>query len=292
VTLRCGTEVALLRASTSVRVLDGRDLPAVRELLARDEVQNVFVDSRVRACGLDSWRLGAQLWGYWSGDRLEAMCYSGANLVPVGSGSEAVAAFADRAASEGRRCSSIVGPASAVAPLWALLEPSWGAARDVRPNQPLLLMDAAPEVPVDSRVRLVRDDEIEILLPACVAMFIEEVGVSPVTGDSGGGLYRARVADLVRSGRAFAWIEDGQVVFKAEIGAVTSAAAQVQGVWVAPEHRGRGISIGGMAAVVELTRARLAPQVSLYVNDYNLAARAAYRRVGFRQVGTFMSVLF
>jgi len=32
--------------------------------------------------------------------------------------------------------------------------------------------------------------------------------------------------------------------------------------------------------------------VSLYVNDYNTAARAAYDRVGFRQVGTYASVLF
>jgi len=32
--------------------------------------------------------------------------------------------------------------------------------------------------------------------------------------------------------------------------------------------------------------------VSLYVNDFNTPARAAYRRVGFAEVGTFMSVLF
>ena len=48
----------------------------------------------------------------------------------------------------------------------------------------------------------------------------------------------------------------------------------------------------GMAAVVELARGSLAPVVSLYVNDYNAPARAAYRRAGFREVGTFASVLF
>ena len=34
-------------------------------------------------------------------------------------------------------------------------------------------------------------------------MFTEEVGVSPLTGD-GGASYRARVAQLIRAGRAFA----------------------------------------------------------------------------------------
>jgi len=40
-----------------------------------------------------------------------------------------------------------------------------------------------------------------------------------------------------------------QVMFKAEIGAVTPQACQVQGVWVRPELRGRGLAVAGMAAV-------------------------------------------
>ena len=92
-------------------------------------------------------------------------------------------------------------------------------------------------------------DELDMLLPASIAMFTEEVGVSPV-GPDGGAAYRARVAELIRAGRSFARIEDGQVVFKAEIGAVTPLACQVQGVWVPPELRGRGHATRGMAAVV------------------------------------------
>jgi len=122
-------------------------------------------------------------------------------------------------------------------------------------------------------------------------MFTEEVGISPFNGD-GGALYRARVAELIAQGRAFARIEDGRVVFKAEVGAATAQACQIQGVWVEPELRGRGISNGGMASVVMQAQATIAPLVSLYVNDFNAPARAAYRKVGFAEVGAFMSVLF
>jgi predicted GNAT family acetyltransferase len=47
-----------------------------------------------------------------------------------------------------------------------------------------------------------------------------------------------------------------------------------------------------MAAVVNLVRARIAPVVSLYVNDWNLAARHAYERVGFRETARFATVMF
>jgi predicted GNAT family acetyltransferase len=105
-------------------------------------------------------------------------------------------------------------------------------------------------------------------------------------------MYRARVRELVEAGRAYARIEDGEVVFKAEVGTAIRGVCQIQGVWVNPRFRGRGLAAAGMAAVVELARQYVAPVVSLYVNDYNLAARAVYRRVGFRQIGTFGSILF
>jgi len=272
-------------------VLGEGDLPAAARHLASDPVANVFVSSRIEAAVERSWRLGGELWGYGHGRQWSGVCYSGANLVPDAASPEAVAAFAERARRRGRRCSSIVGPREQVMMLWRLLEDAWGPAREVRDDQPVLAMSSAPRVEPDRRVRRVREDELDLVMPACVDMFTEEVGVSPVVG-SDSGLYRARVRELVLSGRAVARIDDGQVVFKAELGSVTSAATQVQGVWVHPDLRGHGLAAPGMAAVVQYARDTFAPTVSLYVNGYNHAARRAYDRVGFEQVGAFATVLF
>ena len=277
--------------SEPARLLDDRDRAAAMAICDQDQVSNVFVASRIRALGLEPGRLGAQLWGFEQNGQLTSLCYAGANLVPVQATSAAVAAFADRALRQGRRCSSIVGPSTAVTELWRLLRPHWGPARDVRAAQPLMAIDGPPEVAADPAVRRVRSDEIDILMPACVAMFTEEVGVSPLAGD-GGAAYRARVTELIRTGRAFARIEYGQVIFKAEVGAATPQACQVQGVGVRPEYRGLGLAAPGMAAVVIEARRTISPVVSLYVNDFNTAGRATYRRAGFREIGEFMSVLF
>jgi uncharacterized protein len=274
-----------------LRVLDDSDVGEVLALLDSDPVTNVLIAARVQAAGLDPWRLGAEVWGYGESGRLRALCHAGANLAPTHCTQDAVRAFADKARRQGRRCSSIVGPADTVLPLWAALHRSWGPARDVREHQPLMAISAPSRVPPDPAVRLVRPDEIDLLLPACVAMFTEEVGVSPIGGD-GGVLYRSRIAELVTAGRSYARIENGRVLFKAEIGSATERACQVQGVWVDPARRGGRLSVAGMAAVVALALDAVAPVVSLYVNDYNAPARRAYERVGFTEIGAFTSVLF
>jgi predicted GNAT family acetyltransferase len=274
-----------------LRILDDRDRDEVLRICDREPVTNVFVSARVHAVGLNPARLGAQMWGHLSGGRLTSLCYAGANLVPIAATPEAITAFADRARAQGRRCSSLVGPAADIAELWRLLEPRWGPPRDVRAVQPVLAISGPAACAPDRLVRRVRPDELNVLMPAAVAMFTEEVGISPTAGD-GGATYRARVSELIRAGRAFARIENGQVIFKAEIGSVTPHACQVQGVWVTPERRGEGLAAAGMAAVVQEAQRSIAPVVSLYVNDFNIPARAAYRRTGFSQVDTFMSVLF
>jgi uncharacterized protein len=274
-----------------LRVLDDRDVSAALAVLNQDPVSNVFVISRVEAAGLDPNRLGAQMWGYHRDGRLAGLCYAGANLVPAGGDDEALREFAHFALGQGRRCSSIVGPSRSVELMWNILSASWGPAREARLRQPLMVTTVPPLVDPDTAVRRVRLDELDVLLPASIAMFTEEVGVSPVSGD-GGALYRSRVRELVAAGRSFARIDDGRVTFKAEVGAVTRSACQVQGVWVDPDLRGRGLSVAGMAAVVTACLRDIAPAVSLYVNDFNAPARRSYERVGFKEVGTFASVLF
>ena len=293
---RCSGTLGGVLKHAGARLLDDRDVRCVRAALATDPVMSCMVAARIEGSGLDPWRLGGELWGFASsppggrGGALEGLCFSGANLVPLYGGRSAIRAFAERAARRVRSCSSMVGPADQVLGLWSELCESWGPAREERPNQPLMMLAGQPLVPDDPLVRSVRSDELDRYLPAAVAMFTEEVGVDPRLSDGGAG-YRARVAELIAAGRAFARFEAGEVVFKAEIGAMSSTVGQIQGVWVHPDWRGQGLAAGATAAVVARLH-RMGRIASLYVNAYNLPARAAYRRVGFTQVGCFATVLF
>ncbi|MCW2753461.1 MAG: family N-acetyltransferase [Marmoricola sp.] len=276
---------------TGVRVLGPADLSAALDVLAEDPVTNVFAEYRSRITQLDQRWLGGQMWGYVEDDELVSLCHVGANMVPVQATPEACAAFARRALGQRRMSSTIVGERDAVEGLWARLGDSWGPARDERWDQPHLALAHDPAIEPDPLVRRTSAEETEMLYPACVAMYTEEVGVSPES-DGGRTMYRARVAQLVSRGWSFSRIEDGEVVFKAEVACATPQACQIQGVYVNPARRGEGHCSRGMAAVVAFARSEIAPTVALYVNAHNLAARAAYEKVGFAQTATFSTLMF
>ncbi|CAG7610727.1 GNAT family N-acetyltransferase [Rhodococcus opacus] len=267
--------------------LSSRDAAHVLRVLDADPVAACMVAARVEEGGIDPRMIHGELWS--RGGPLESLCFSGANFVPLRGSIDDMRAFADRACRTPRMCSSLVGRAELTLPLWEMLEMDWGPAREVRPDQPLLALASTPQCRPDPLVRQVRMHELEQYLPAAVAMFIEEVGIDPRANDGGRG-YRRRVANLIAAGRAWARFDDGQVVFKAEVGSVSSRVGQIQGVWVHPMYRGHGFGAAGTATVAEavIAEGRIA---SLYVNSFNTVARSAYARVGFSQVATFATIL-
>jgi predicted GNAT family acetyltransferase len=272
------------------RVLENRDTAALWHLVDADPTANVFLASHLEAaCTAARSPSGGEVVGLFRHGILQSACWAGVNLVPVGVADDDGARLGAFLAENNRRFSSIFGPSSSVMSIWSALAPASPAPFDVRPDQPLLELREAPHCAPAPGLRFTRPEELETILPACAAMFEEEVGYSPYLG--GAEHYRRRVASLVSRRHSLMDLDSrGRVIFKAELGTVSARTVQVQGVWMNPRYRGRGLAAGYMAAVAAAAR-RLAPVVSLYVNGHNGPARAAYRRVGFSQVGTFATVL-
>lgn len=280
-----------LRGRTRVTVLDDAAGPAVRALLDADPIANAVVSARVRAAGsLRSRTLGGTLLGVRDGRALRGACFHGGNLIPIGGDPATWAALAAAVADRPRLCTSLVGREDAVAAMWPVLAPRWGPPRATRPQQPLLVLDRPVAIAGDDSVRRVEPADRERYLAAAAAMFAEELGVSPNVAP-GRRAFAARVDELIGSGRAFASFDfRGQVVFKADLGAITLHTGQVQGVWVRPDLRGRGIGTAALATVLRHVL-RLAPTASLYVNDFNQPARRVYAKLGMREHARLSTVL-
>jgi predicted GNAT family acetyltransferase len=305
------TDSLLRRAQHVLAPLQRREVESALELCGLDPVAAVVPTMHLEA-SLRSGHLSAGLWAVRRraglGRELAGVVWNGANFTAILPAADELSADNQRAdvaaaaVSRLARPAAMVGPAEVTLDLWGRIEPWWGPARELRPRQVSMAIAEAPRhvgaidgtgLDLEALRRATLDD-YDDLLPACVHMFIGEVGYDPMR--HGRVAYEDRLRQLVRGGRAFlqyGTVEGRRaVVFKAEVGALGGRVAQLQGVWVHPALRGRGLARAGLAAVIEATRLTLAPTVSLYVNDFNGPAIAAYEAVGFSRVGMFATVMF
>ncbi|WP_062297238.1 GNAT family N-acetyltransferase [Demequina maris] len=304
------TDSLLRRAQHSLAPLQRRDLDAAIALARRDPVAHVVPLMHLETARGSGIMTGS-LWGVRRRSGLHSslvgLVWNGANLsavLPEGDDEDQDSLRAEVAAGAIARLTrpaALVGPADVTLDLWGRVEPWWGPAREVRARQVSMAIDHEPRrvAGIDASgldleaVRRATLDDYDLLLPACVHMFIGEVGYDPMRHGRAG--YEERLRYLVRAGRSYVQmgVVDGtrQVVFKAEVGALGGDVAQLQGVWVHPDLRGRGLARAGLGAVIDAVRVQLAPTVSLYVNDFNPVAIRAYDAVGFREVGTFATVM-
>lgn len=283
-------------AGRAVVELTDADLRALDEFIDRDPYVNVVLRQRLdQLRTLEPAVLGGRTYGVVDdAGRLLAAAFVGGNLLPLGGDAPAYRALGRHLARRRRTCSSIVGRAEAVGLLWAELAGAWGPARVVRDRQPLLVAEAVADpgprvAPAD--VRVATPSDLDAYFPAAVAMFREELDLPPLA-TAALSEYRRRVQALLRAGRGFIVVDrHGTVAFKADIGAVSAATCQLQGVWTRPDLRRRGLATAAMAEVLR-RGLELAPTVSLYVNDFNEPARRLYARLGMRQEAVVSTILF
>ena len=84
--------------------------------------------------------------------------------------------------------------------------------------------------------------------------------------------------------RSLVQVENGEIVFKCELSAVTAEAVQLMGVWTSPGFRNRGLAGAALREICGHILRR-GKRVTLFVNDFNYVATRLYERLGFRKIG-------
>jgi uncharacterized protein len=88
-------------------------------------------------------------------------------------------------------------------------------------------------------VRTAQESELEQIAEAHAEVAFIESGVNPMQKDREG--FLKRCLSRIHKDRTFVVFEDDKLVFKADIVAETETVIYLEGVYVAPEYRGRGI---------------------------------------------------
>jgi ribosomal protein S18 acetylase RimI-like enzyme len=259
-----------------MRVVERPDLQWILRFCNEDPVERVFLEDIARR-GLGRFA------GVVANGRLTALCHVGANLVPSGRGVAALAKLASRG--EPRM---MVGEVGAVTELWDAIGRKMRRPLEDRPGQPVYLLDRAP-TRAGTGLRPATLDDLDLLVPACAAAYLEEVGIDAYARDPE--LFRWRTRSQIELGRSWLWLEDGAIRFKAEASAWTPSAVQLQQVWVDPRLRGRGYARSAMADLCALLLEQ-GPMVCLFARSDNVPALRLYDAVGMRRTITYRSLIF
>ena len=139
--------------------------------------------------------------------------------------------------------------------------------------------DQADDCEAVEGLRLATREDLALVMPAQARMVEDESGLDPRLTDPEG--FRRRCERRIDQGRTWVLTEGGRLVFKAEVMADAEGVVYLEGIYVAPEGRGRG---AGLRCLSHLTREllRRATTVCLLVNERNESAHAFYRKAGFR----------
>jgi uncharacterized protein len=136
-------------------------------------------------------------------------------------------------------------------------------------------------------LRLATLDDLMLLMPVHAAMAYDESGVNPLDVDLNG--FRLRCARRIENGRVWVLVEGGELVFKADVASETPECTYIEGVYVEPSSRQRGM---GLRCLSQLGRTLLGGSESLcaLVNEQNLVAQSLFLKAGYRLRGYYDTI--
>jgi predicted GNAT family acetyltransferase len=136
-------------------------------------------------------------------------------------------------------------------------------------------------------LRLATMDDLDLIVPAHAQIAFDESGIDPLQVDPEG--FRKRCARRIEMGQSWVLVENGRLLFKTEVVTDTPETIYLEGIWVAPHERGKGI---GSRCMSQLSRSFLlrSSSVCVLVNERFKSAQAFYKKAGFKFIGHYDTI--
>ena len=274
-------------ATVSVERLANSDAAEVLQFLAQRPIHTVTMMSLIHDNGIVSPFNRGTFYGCRDlNGQLEGVALVGHATVVETVSDRALAALAQVA----RECPSthmIMGEKERVADFWSHYAEA-GRRQRLACREWLYELSWPVEVrdPVTG-LRPARASELDLVMPIQAELAFVESGVNPLHVDPEG--FRRRCLRRIEQGRTWVIVEDGELIFKADVISKTPEVIYLEGVWLRDESRHKNL---GTRFMSELLRRLLehTKSVCLLVNETNESAQGFYRKCGFHFRATYETI--
>ena len=267
--------------------LSDADRDEVLDFLNARPLDTVFMSGFIRDNGLVSPLNRGAFYGYRNErGQLEGVAIVGHATLIESRSPAALRAFA-KVTQGCRSANMILGESAVIERFWHHYCDGGRAPRLL--CRELLLEKKGPSAILEQvpTLRPATEADLDLIVPVHAQMAFEESGIDPLKSDPEG--FRLRCARRIRQGRTWVAIEDGRLAFKTDIVTESPAVTYLEGVYVAPEWRGRGFGLRCFSQVCRQLLSRTG-SVRLLVNEHNTRAVSFYERAGFKLQGFYDTV--
>ena len=259
----------------------------VLEFLSARPIHTVAMMGFIRDNGIVSPLNRGIFYGYRSQNgRLEGVALIGHATLLETRSERALEAFAE-IAQQGTSAHMIMGEHERVDEFWAYYS---AAGQEYRLACRELLFELRCPVEVRQTVpglRLATPADLDLVMPVQAEMAFNESGINPMERDPEG--FRRRCLRRIELRRTWVLVQDGELIFKAEVMAETTEATYLEGIWVSPSHRGTS---QGLRCMSQLARNLLlkSNSICLLVNENNSQAHNFYKKAGYKLRSVYDSI--
>lgn len=265
---------------TRVRELRNMDREEALAFLALRPVHTVVMTSFINDNGIESTLNRGKFFGYRNAaGALEGIALIGHTTLLEARSEEALKAFAYVARSAETPIHIIMSDGTVTERFWKHYS---SGASEPRLSFTELLFELNFPVLVQKcewTIRNARMEDLEQVAQAQAEVAFIECGVNPMLKDREG--FLKRVARRIEQERIFVVVEDGKLVFKADIIAETAEAIYLEGVYVSEEFRGQGVGSSCLASLSQSLLSRVS-HISLLSNVSFHGAHKSFLKAGYK----------
>jgi predicted GNAT family acetyltransferase len=268
--------------------LNAKDEPQVQQFLGQRALHNAVMAGLVMDNGIESEFNRGTFYGCRDAatGRLDGVALIGHAVFIDARCEEALRQFV-RLAWTFSRAHMLMGEQEMIERFWKFYAPNGQPKRRAAREVLFELSKQPAQSDEVTNLRLAEVSDLSQVVPVHATMAFAESGVNPLEVDAKG--FRQRCRRRIEKQRTWVLVEHDQLIFKADIVSDTREVVYLEGVYVDPEHRGKGL---GSRCLKQLTRTLLnrSRSVSVLVDQERQPAQEFFKKLGFVSRGLYDTI--